>query len=313
MKPLMIGDTIGIISPASRPDDNVYVAAKSFFESRGFLVKVFDQPDGRFGRMAGDDHTRAANLERAFRDPEVKMILCVRGGYGSGRLLEKIDYELVRQSDKIFVGYSDITNLLISFSNGSGLRSFHGPMVTDLIGKEDDWSISNFFSVLMGENSSYHLYEDDFTPVHLGQAHGRLFGGNISIIESLLGTSNLNAAEPRILILEDVGEFMFRFDRALVHLKRAGMFENVSGIVFGDLNLKDRGPDNSLGIEFEELIEMHFSDFDGPIAIDLPCGHTKRQMTLPIGAATTLSVGPSEMLLSFSDFWQPKLRPAIAA
>jgi muramoyltetrapeptide carboxypeptidase len=313
MKPLQTGDTIGIVSPASRPQDELYDQTQNFFEARGFRVKVFAELGERFGRMAGSDASRARNLEQAFRDPEVAMILCTRGGYGSGRLLDELDYDLVARSDKALIGYSDITNLLISTSRNSGLRPFHGPMATDLVGKRDAWSTEHFFDVLMGRTASYTLGTSDFGPIREGRAKGRLFGGNITIIESLLGTSDLTAKEPRILFLEDVGEFMFRLDRSLVHLKRAGFFENVVGIVFGDLKLSDRGADNSLGIGFEELLHMHFADFPGPIAIDLPCAHTQRQMTLPIGAAASLTVGQDELTLSFSDFWQPRSRAAIAA
>lgn len=303
MKELRPDDTIGIVSPASAPDRKTYQFCQEFLESRGFRVKFFGRDAPPFGRMAASDRARLDNLHAAFRDPEVDAILCTRGGYGTIRLLDGLDYDLVRGAHKIFVGYSDITNLLVLFSAHAGLTPFHGPMLIDLMSREDAWTIERFFDLLMNRISGYELNRDDFQPLRNGAASGRLCGGNVTILESLTGTEPLRAEEPRILFLEDVGEYMYRLDRSLVHLKRCGLFENLAGVLLADMHLKDGHGDNSLGISLEELITMHFGDLGVPVAMDLPCGHTSRQMTLPVGVETTLEVTDSSLSLSFGKIW----------
>ena len=313
MKPLRSGDTVGIVSPASRADEAIYSPLRNFFESRGFPVKLFGREAPAFGKMAATDLVRARAVEDAFGDHEVRAVLCTRGGYGSGRLLDILNLNQIAANPKIFIGYSDITNLLVTFRTVCGLYPFHGPMAVDLLTKSDPWTIEHFFSTLAGEFSGYYLDRRDFQPIRCGVARGRLLGGNISILESMIGTGAFHADEPTILLLEDVGEFMFRLDRALVHFHRVGIFDNVTGVIFSDMRLNDRGPDNSLGIELEELIRMHFDEFTGPVAIDLPFGHTQQQMTMPLGAHTMLSVESDRLRLCFSDFWSTTKTAAKAA
>lgn len=304
MTPLEPGDTIGIISPASYASNEVFDFCRSFFAAHGYRIKVFGKDDARHGRLAATDSRRFESLAQAFADEDVKAILCSRGGYGSGRLLEQIAIAGVTTREKILIGYSDVTNLLLHFHSTAGMIMFHGPMAWDLMAREDAWSRRNLLDMISGQRSEYELDRTDFCPIRTGSAEGRLFGGNISIIESLVGTSSFQIPRDAILVLEDVNEFMYRIDRSIVHLKRVGLFETARAIVFADMKLKDgKSRDNSLGFTFEEVIEYHFADFDGPIAIDLPCGHTNRQLTLPIGATTKLHIARDSLYLGFQDVW----------
>lgn len=312
MRPLAPGDTIAIVSPASTAERRVFSEFQDLAAEHGYATKVFGEFDEGFGRMAADDRRRAENLQAAFADDSVAAILCSRGGYGSGRLLDIIDPAAIRP--KIFVGYSDVTSLILHLSATAGIIPFHGPMAADLIGNANQWTRERFFSMLAGERLSYSLERADFTPVREGVARGPIVGGNISIIESLLGTGSLSIPDGAVLLLEDVNEFMYSFDRALVHLRRAGVFDRISGLVIADMKIKDQGSrDNSLGLLLEEVIDSHFGAFEGPIALDMPCGHTDRKLTIPIGAQTTLTVGDTRLVLEFEDFWKPHPAGVLAA
>lgn len=302
MRPLEHGDTIAIVEPATRAPDTVMNGIEALLASHGYKTKIFGADEESFGRMAGNDRRRAELLTRAFRDPEVSAVFCARGGYGSGRLLDIIDPAIF--SDKIFVGYSDATNLLLHINSLTGRTLFHGPMCSDLVAKAEPSSMDWLVTTLEGSRLDYQLEPDDFDCMRPGSAEGQLIGGNITIIESLIGTPSLRVPDKAILLLEDVGEFLYAFDRSMVHLGRSGILEKASGIIFADLSLKDGAErDNSLGMLLEDVLDLHFSDFTGPIAYGLPCGHTQRQMTLPIGARAHLEVDHHVLSLRFSNYW----------
>ena len=303
MRPLRSGDTIGIVAPAFAPDPKIYDIACAALGRRGFATKLFGVSGEQFGRMSAPDTVRTEALHDAFRDPLVGAIICARGGHGSGRLLEQLDAGLIAANPKPFVGYSDITNLLNLFERETGLVGFHGPMLTDLATKDDAWSWQNLLDVLQGEVVNYDLASDSFTALTTGHGEGRLVGGNISILCSMIGAGLRPPSEDVVVLLEDVGEFMFRLDRALLQLKRFGFFTRARGVIIADMKLRDRGHDNSLGMSIESLLEDHLGDLKIPIALDLPCGHTERQMTLPIGAPCTFDVTSQRCAIGFHGLW----------
>lgn len=312
LRALVPGDTIALVSPASAVAEEVLAGFIHLAEARGYRVKVFGAGDSLFGRMAAEDSRRAEHLLAAFADEEVSAIVCARGGYGSGRLLCQLEGRSL--SPKILVGYSDITNLLLHIQKQAQFTTFHGPMAVDLVQGRDEDTIGWFFSMLEGKRLAYALHAPEFTAIKQGSAQGVLYGGNISIIGSLAGTNSLHVPQGAILVLEDVNEFMYALDRSLVHLQRAGIFDNASGILFADMRLKDgTSKDNSLGMLLEEVIENHFDAFDGPIAIGLPCGHTQKQLTLPLGSEAKVTVSAASLSLSFEDFWERPTKAAIAA
>jgi muramoyltetrapeptide carboxypeptidase len=312
MRPLVPGDTIAVVSPASATGTDVLDGFAALAEARGYRAKIFGGGDEKFGRMAADDHRRAEHLLDAFRDDKIAAIVAARGGYGSGRLLAHLDGQSLRP--KILVGYSDITNLLLHVAAQSGFTTFHGPMAVDLARKHDKDSIDWFFSLLEGKLLSYTLNSPDFIHFRSGTVSGPLYGGNISVIGALAGTRSLAVPDGAILMLEDVNEFMYSLDRSLVHLRRAGVLDRASAILFADMKLKDgMSPDNSLGMLFEDVLHNHFHDFPGPIAFGLPCGHTDRQLTLPIGCETTVEVTQSAVRLTFRDLWEKRLQRRAAA
>ncbi|WP_411892553.1 S66 peptidase family protein [Yoonia sp. SDW83-1] len=304
MRPLKVGDTIGLVSPASAPQDQIIPFANDFFPSRGYRVRHFGHEETSFGRMSAPDASRSEALKAAFDAPEVAAIMCTRGGYGSGRLIDKLDFTQIGANPKPFVGYSDITNLLMEFHVRLGMTTFHGPMVSDLHSKGDAWSIARMFDVLTGRANGYRLRSEDFACLIPGHASGRLIGGNLSILCAMAGTTKLAPDEDIVLLIEDVGEFMFRLDRCLVQLSRIGLLDRAKAILVADMKLKDRGDDNSLGFSLEEVFSEHFGPLGIPVAYDLPAGHTERQMTLPIGAWATVDVSRDTLNLSFPYLWR---------
>lgn len=313
MKPLKTGDTIGLVSPASKAELSVFSGIAQIARGRGYSVKTFGSADLSCGRMAGTDEERAANLLSALNDPEVDAVLCSRGGYGSGRLLDVL--EKSQFSPKIFVGYSDITSLLLHFHATGKMIPFHGPMASDLVTKGDKETLEWFFEVLEGQRLCYELRPELFKAHRPGYAKGPFWGGNISMIQNMVGTDSIRVPEGAIVMLEDINEFMYTFDRSLVHLKRAGLFRDASAIIFSDLKLKDgHDKDNSLGMLQEDVIDMNFGDFKGPIIFGMPCGHTESQMTLPLGVEAILDArADASLSLSFTNFWGPSEQSEAAA
>ena len=312
MQPLEDGEVIGLVSPASVVDLSIYRVLMELVERNGFGLKIFGANERPHGKLAATDERRLKHLLDAFSDAEVRAVMCTRGGYGCGRLLEAFGPESI--TDKIFIGYSDVTSLLCHFRRHRGLIPFHGPMAADLALKDDSLTQNWLFSTLRGRRLSYDLVEPAFETLRPGTAHGPVFGGNITILQSLLGTDSITVPDGAILLLEDVNEFMYAFDRSLVHLRRAGVFEKASGIIFADLFLKDgANRDNSLGMSLEEVLEAHFHHFGGPIAYGLPCGHTTQQMTIPLGAPASLTIGQGRFYLGFDDYWNQRPADRLAA
>ena len=244
MRTLLRGDTIGIVSPASAPSDGLYDDARNFLHRHGFESKLFGVPAPSFGRMSARDDVRAKAIHDAFLDPSVAAIICSRGGYGSGRLTEALDYSLIASHAKPFVGYSDITNLLMSMHLRTGITTFHGPMLGDLTTTTDEWSIERLFSMLSSEKLECQISNDNYSVLSPGKGQGRLIGGNISILCSMAGYTQFAANDDVVVALEDVGEFLYCLDRSLVQLERGGLFSNARAILIADMRLKDRGPDN---------------------------------------------------------------------
>jgi muramoyltetrapeptide carboxypeptidase len=295
---LVQGDLIAIAAPAGPLHENTLRVAAENLERRGYAVKVAGAAAKR-GYLAGSDEARAGALNALIRDPSVRAIVCARGGYGSPRLLDRIDYEALRKDPKVIVGYSDITALLIAVERKAGVVAFHGPM-----GRE--WSLgrgpSNFsekffwpafatasplFANWGGERAPGMK-----TPVTIvpGAAEGVLTGGNLSVLCSLLGTPYEVDARGAILFLEEVSEKTFRIDRMLNQLRLAGKLAQARGILLGGFTGCDvRDPEGDLPLA------VVFADYLGglgiPVLAEFPAGHVPDQATLPLGVRVRLDSG----------------------
>lgn len=278
---LIPGDVIAVLAPASPFDKDEFNRGVGILKSMGFEVFL---PPGLFaskGYLAGDDSHRADLLNDLFKLPQIKAVMCARGGYGSARILNKIDYESVRKNPKIFVGFSDISALLTTFYEKCGLVTFHGPTITSLADTDQE-TIKALFSVLTSQKV-LSIIEPKSIVVKPGLAKGPVTGGNLTTLCHLVGTPFEASFSGHILFLEDCKESPYRIDRMLTHMKMAGCFDNLSGMIIG--SFFECGKMGDIIKIFEDL----FSDFNFPILAGISIGHQKKNMTLPVGLKATLN------------------------
>lgn len=290
-KKLIKGDTIGILS-VSGSIDNKYDLYKSiqFFENEGFKVvlsdNIFDNIDG----ISGSVETRLKNLHSFFKDDNINAILCARGGFGTLKLVNYIDYELIKKHPKVFVGFSDITNLNAMFYKKSNLLTFYGPMpYVDFVDNIDEYTKNMFFDTLMG---NFSLYKASKLKVYNeGIAKGVLFGGNLSTLASLCGVDFIPNRD-FILFVEDWHDPTYKIDRMLTQLFNIKQFkDNIKGIVVGEF----------LGVEELQYFDNIFYDIaeklEIPIASGFKISHDKQKLTLPYGIECEFNAKEGEIKL----------------
>jgi muramoyltetrapeptide carboxypeptidase len=274
------GDTIGIPAPASLYRPDLFEKGLQVLEGWGFRTRLGRRRLRKNRFLAGSDSERAEELIGMFLDPEIKGVICARGGYGTLRLLEGFDYRVIQKNPKLFVGFSDITALLAAFWKKTGLMTFHGPMVTTLTLTASACR-DRLRSILLGG-----LPEAILLPptgkIRGGRADGFLLGGNLTLLTNLLGTPFEPAWDGAILFVEDQGEEPYRLDRLLFHLRLAGVLERISGLLLGQLSEK------KIFKADWDLFRDSFSGLDIPIWRGLPIGHGRENLTLPLGAPVEL-------------------------
>ena len=287
-KKLKFGDTLGFIAPsgAVRTEGAIERAVE---ETRrmGFNVKLGESAGQKYGYLSGTDAVRARDINAMFADDEVDAIVCLRGGYGAMRILDKLDYDLIARHPKIFMGFSDITALHIALLNKCGLATFHGPMAAaNWAGKPlDDFSRESMYKALMNAEPVGELRNPPEYPrqtVNPGVAEGLLVGGNLMLIASSLGTPWEIDTKGRIIFIEEIGERTYCVDRMLTQLRLAGKFEDCAGVVFGDF--ADCPVDYpEFGLTLEEIICDVVAPCGKPVFTGLRCGHCSPKLTLPFG------------------------------
>ncbi|PID59834.1 MAG: LD-carboxypeptidase [Ignavibacteriae bacterium] len=295
-KKLKKGDVIGIISPASNPDDLTKIENSiKYLESLGYRVEIGKNVGKTHGYLAGTDEERLEDLHDMFRNKQVKAVFSIRGGYGSGRLLDKINYNLIKKNPKIFVGYSDITALQMAFLKKCGLVTFAGPMLAvDFYGKINPYAEENFWKVLTASKKIGKLHnprEEKFYVLNKGRAEGMLLGGNLAVLNSLFATPYMPDFKNSILLLEEIGEEPHRIDRFLNQLKLAGVFKKTHGVVLGrfvDCYVKDKSQNT---IKLNEVIEHYLGNVEIPVLYSFSHGHIKENITVPFGVNCKINTG----------------------
>jgi muramoyltetrapeptide carboxypeptidase len=283
------GDTIGVIAPAGPVDLDEIQPAINLIKERGYHVLLSLNLFRKKGYLAGHDEARLDDFHAMFSDSSVKAILCARGGFGTSRLLDRIDYDLVRSNPKIFVGYSDITALLFALFKEAGLVAFHGPVLRNLSHDTQDNLGSLLETISSGESQAVDL--SGGVALKRGKARGMVIGGNLSLITSLIGTPYMPDMKGFILFIEDTKEPLYRLDRMLNHLRLAGIIDDLAGLVAG--NFTDCGEAEEINRLLREV--THGKDI--PLVDGLPVGHGTENKTIPMGALAELDT--KEMRLTF--------------
>jgi muramoyltetrapeptide carboxypeptidase len=302
-KKLKPGDTIGLITPSAPITQEQLDETVKKLEKLGFKTYYKDSVLSQYGYFAGKDQERADELMSMFTNKEVDGILSVRGGYGAIRILDMLDYEAIKQNPKVFMGFSDITAFLNAIYSKTGLVTFHGPLG---ISTYTDFSWVVFKSVVMDPKSRY-LYpyfrepdeaenpEFDLYTINSGKATGSLIGGNISVLDSMIGTKFEPDFADKIVILEEVEEKTYKVDKMLVHLLQATNLKDAAGIAFG--TFKDCNINDEPKLTLKQAIEDLFKPLDMPIIYGLPFGHILFNVTIPLGIRAQLNANKNTLKL----------------
>ncbi|MDI6804104.1 MAG: LD-carboxypeptidase [Bacteroidota bacterium] len=296
-KALKKGDTIGIVAPASPHSSNDKLnRGIRYLEQLGYKLVIGKHINDKLGYLAGTDKGRASDINNFFSDKKIKAIFCTRGGYGSHRILEQIDYDIIKRNPKIFVGYSDITALQLAILKKTGLITFAGPMlVTDLSKKLSADSEEHFWKCLTSPNPMgvINLFENQTLKVLThGKVAGKIIGGNLSVIAALAGTSYLPSFINSILIFEDIDERPYRIDRMLHQLNLADLLDNLSGVILGDFSTCLPEKDKP-SLKLEEIFKSVLKNI--PIIMDIKFGHIPNSITIPYGINVKLDTKKNEI------------------
>lgn len=296
---LKIGDKIGLVAPAGFITEKELAEANQNLQTLGFEVVAGENILNRHGYLAGTDKQRADDLNKMFQNKDIKGIVCARGGYGCARMLQYLDYELIKKNPKILLGYSDITILHYAIFSQTGLITFHGPVG---ISTFNEFSILSLNNVLINPQPILAMWNADedktktefnITTIRSGKAKGRLIGGNLSLVVSLIGTKYDVDAKNKIIFLEEIGEEPYRIDRMLTQMIQADKFVNAAGIALGVFSKCESKPDES-GISnsftFTEVLFDRLFNLGIPVIYGLSFGHIKNKLTIPFGAMAELDV-----------------------
>jgi muramoyltetrapeptide carboxypeptidase len=282
------GDLIGIISPASTPEDLTKIEkGVRYLESLCYRVEIGAHVGQNIGYLAGSDDQRVSDLHYMFGKKEIKAIICVRGGYGSPRLLDKIDYNLIKKHPKIFVGYSDITALQLAFYKKAGLITFAGPMVAVDFGDEiNKFTEEMFWTVITSNKKVGKIKNPDnekFFVLKQGKANAELLGGNLSMLISLLGTDYFPSFQGKILMLEEVSERPYRIDRMLNQLRLTGLLDEIKAVILGRFVDCYETDSQRKSLSLNEVIDDYFSKLKKPVIYNFKHGHVPDNITVAFG------------------------------
>ncbi|MEO8430705.1 MAG: LD-carboxypeptidase [Acidobacteriota bacterium] len=297
---LKAGDTVGLVAPSSyifdlwRIDDAV-----ARLGALGLKTKLGRNAKARHGYMAGTVRERVDDLHAMFSDPSVAAVFCLGGGYGTERLLDSLDYALIRRNPKILLGYSDITGLHLAINKMAGVVTFHGPVAMASL---PAWTLEYFKKAIFNPEPIGELgnppEDDPLAPVYPrhtvapGKARGAITGGNLTLISTMMGTPYEIDTRGKILFMEDTGEAPYRIDRMLVQLKLAGKLDEVAGIVWGTCT--DCTPALSsfeVNLSISDLVDELLGNLGKPVLAGLVFGHTKQKVTLPFGVTAEMDAG----------------------
>ena len=302
------GDTVGVVSPSSAIfETEPYEIAKENLEAMGLKVKFGDFVKERYGHLAGTDEERAGELNDMFRDDNIQAVMALRGGSGAARILDKLDYETIKNNPKIFIGYSDITALHLAIYEKTGLVTFHGPLA---VSTWNSFSFDYFKRLLFDKEKitftnptdkgdNLVQIENRIRTIRKGEASGRLIGGNLSVLTGIMGSEYFPSDwEGNILYLEDVGEQIYAVDRMMSQLQLGGVLDKISGFVFGKCTSCNPGGSGYGSLTMEEVIDHYIKPLNIPAFSGAMIGHIDDNVTIPNGLKAKINAtkGSIELL-----------------
>lgn len=294
-QPLRAGDKVAIVAPAGKLVEGTLEIALSTFKKWGLTVIIGEHVEKGYNYFSASDADRISDFQKALNSQEIKAIFCARGGYGTTRIIDQLDFKPFLSSPKWLVGFSDITTIHFVLHN-LGLQSIHATMPTGFR-NADERSIESLRRVLFGENITYEVSRHHMN--RTGTAKAPIIGGNLSIINDSLGTLSEIEFDGKILFIEEIDEYLYKLDRMMVQLKRAQKLEKLAGLIVGNMTaMKDSNV--PFGKEAFEIIHEHTAGFTYPIAFGLPIGHGPLNYAIPCSALCTLEVKGSGTNLSFN-------------
>jgi muramoyltetrapeptide carboxypeptidase len=287
------GDSVGLVAPAMFSDDLVEVeAVKSTISGMGLVPKVGRYVTARYGYLAGTDRQRAEDINAMYADDSVRAVFAVHGGWGSARLFPFLDWNLIRRNPKLLIGASDITALHLAFAARAGFPTIHAPNAANgwqKITWDGFWSLAFAAGTPTYRNPDMSgldpLAQERWrtTTIRPGKAAGRLIGGNLSVLASLVGTPWLPSFEGAILFLEETGEAEYRIDRMMTQLALAGILGKAAGIVFGQCTRCTSGIPNYSGFTVPQILQQHLAPLGVPAFHGANIGHVANQLAMPVG------------------------------
>ena len=291
---LQLNDKAVILSPAGKIDEALVHKAAAVLCEWGLRVEIAENALCRTGRFSGFVEQRLSDLQKAMDDPEVKLILCSRGGYGTVHLLDKLDFAGIKQNPKWVIGYSDIT-LLHAALQSNGIMSIHGPMAKHFAEEgAGDISVRFTKAIVAGESLICDIPVAKYAYLNReGKTSGRVFGGNLSVFCGILGSQFAQIPKNGILFIEDIGEEPYKIDRYLHQLKLTGVFDKISGLIIGQFT--DYTEDNDMYTSLYESIAALVAQYDFPVCFDFPVGHVKHNLPLVMGKTAKLVVKENQV------------------
>jgi len=300
------GARVALVTPSGpllERDDRT--RASELCAALGYEPRLYPHTGEAYGYLAGRDDDRIADLNAALADPAIDAVWCIRGGNGMNRIVQRVDFEGFARHPKPVIGYSDITVLLLALWRRTGVVTFHGPIARTPM---PNFQRYHFDRVLTNVSAAGQLGRPSPSPDVLvptarrifavagGRAAGPLVGGNLTLLQALIGTEYFPSLDGAILFLEDVGEDVYRVDRMLAHLRLVGAFERLAGVAIGRFTDMSTGGDGG-ALGFDEVLHTYFGSRGIPVAVGFPFGHIDDQWTLPIGVRAELDADRGELSL----------------
>jgi muramoyltetrapeptide carboxypeptidase len=291
---LQPGDEVAILSPASFPPTDNWKMGVEVLESWGLRVRNAPNYLSRHFGLGGTDAERLSDLQQMLDDPSIKAIFPIRGGYGASRLLDSLDFSGFISSPKWIVGFSDITALLCELDS-IGYASIHGPMPHNFCQKGGENALQNLHTLLFEGTLSMSAEAHPLN--RWGEASADMIGGNLSLLAHLVGSRTFASTDGKLLFIEEIGERLYHVGRMLVQLKRAGLFQNLAGLILGGFTDCNEAS-LSMGKSAYELVAEHTAEFSFPMAFDFPAGHLPNNQPLIFGVKTKMLVNAQGIQLT---------------